>query len=34
MCDNIENESEESTAATVVKGIIGAFLGTIPSAVL
>lgn len=34
MGDNIEIESEESTAVTLIKGIIGAFLGTIPSAVL
>lgn len=34
MDDNLENKSEEPAAVTLIKGVIGAFLGTIPSAVL
>ncbi len=34
MVDNINKEPDEAATITVIKGVIGAFIGTIPSAVL
>lgn len=34
MVDNINGEPDEAATVTVIKGVIGAFIGTVPSAVL